>query len=231
MKNIRGGFLKMADALDVISKILAGVIMVVGSPVILPVLIGMTINESETEEKARKQEVATNATIPTIVVFGNTGSGKSSLLNYLFSTKFITGDGRPITEGLNEQKLDIAGKKIKVVDTEGLEVGKDNVWQAMITQTQFMYQNLKCVLYCINASQKRITAFDIKTIKQLTMSPKKTKVIIVLTKTDITTERDTQILKSVLKNADIGCSVVEVCSVNKGASKKFGKEELLKTIF
>ena len=60
-----------------------------------------------------------------LVIFGKTGVGKSTLVNAIFGDEVArTGIGEPVTRG-SHLYLDKVGH-LGIVDTQGLEVGKDN---------------------------------------------------------------------------------------------------------
>jgi uncharacterized protein (DUF697 family)/GTP-binding protein EngB required for normal cell division len=60
-----------------------------------------------------------------LVIFGKTGVGKSTLINAIFGEEVArTGIGEPVTRG-SHLYLDRVGS-LGIVDTQGLEVGKDN---------------------------------------------------------------------------------------------------------
>ena len=64
------------------------------------------------------------------VIIGQTGVGKSSLINYLYGEKIAeTGVGKPVTtNGFHEYDFELNGLPVCLFDSWGLEVGKDEQW-------------------------------------------------------------------------------------------------------
>ena len=69
-----------------------------------------------------------------VLIMGKTGTGKSTLLNYLIdSTEAPTGTGKPVTgEGIYEYTAKIRGQEIRIFDSWGIEAGKVDRWNALI---------------------------------------------------------------------------------------------------
>lgn len=178
-----------------------------------------------------------------IAIIGQTGVGKSSLLNYLFGfdessgSGAKTGIGRPVTKnGFHQFDVEVKGNRASVYDSWGLEVGKEAEWM------QELDHELKkrgvdkapadwfhSVFYCIAAAGARIQDADIKIIKKLI--DQKYQVSIILTKTDCLSEGEERDFISVIKSAfDHNISVTPVCSVSKKTRssevKPFGREEV-----
>lgn len=178
-----------------------------------------------------------------IAIIGQTGVGKSSLLNYLFGfdessgSGAKTGIGRPVTKnGFHQFDVEVKGNRASVYDSWGLEVGKEAEWM------QELDHELKkrgvdkapgdwfhSVFYCIAAAGARIQDADIKIIKKLI--DQKYQVSIILTKTDCLSEDEEKDFISVIQSAfDHNISVTPVCSVSKKTRtsevKPFGKEEV-----
>lgn len=70
---------------------------------------------------AREEEVRSRRPV-TVLVAGNTGAGKSTLINTVFGWEVArTGTGRPVTEDVEEYVSDIP--PLRLLDTRGFEAG------------------------------------------------------------------------------------------------------------
>ena len=177
-----------------------------------------------------------------IVTLGKTGVGKSSLLNYLFGTKFETGTGRPVTPAdLIETDADINGHAVRVYDSWGIEADKLTEWNSLLKNKAFEHGAAKnpeewfhAVVYCINAGGSRIEDCDAIIISNFVNQGYK--VTVAITKAELIDEEDEKELKKAIFDS-IGkekINVVSVCCVNKknrlGESKPFGRDELIDSI-
>ena len=112
------------------------------------------------------------------MVLGQTGVGKSSLINYIFN---LEGDeclaaraGTPVNkeDDFFEREIDRNQLHIKIYDSWGLEDNQTEKWEKIILdkieslKTSFETQ-IHAIIYCIGYSKPRIQDFDINFIKGL----------------------------------------------------------------
>ena len=175
-----------------------------------------------------------------IAVIGKTGVGKSSLINYIFGENIRrTGVGKPITRrGFEREEIDIQDVPATLFDSWGLEVGNSDEWLRLLKQelsvrsTQVSSQEwFHIVIYCISASSSRVEEFELRIIREFLKE--KYKLIVVLTKSDIASRSDIEILSGTIstniKELSIDC--IPMCCQTKelmtGTTSTFGRETLL----
>lgn len=186
-----------------------------------------------------------------VAVIGQTGVGKSSLINYVFGLsddqRADTGAGRPVTEeGFHAYESEITTKenkhKIKVFDSWGLEVGKHKAWEKMFKKEMAVRGIDKApekwfhsVIYCISGS--RVQDADINIIK--IALDNQYPVSIAITKSDTLSQSEIQTIETVireeLKENGNKILIVPICSEEKELqgghiSKPFGKDDILSVI-
>jgi small GTP-binding protein len=176
------------------------------------------------------------------VIIGQTGVGKSSLINYLYGEKIAeTGVGKPVTKnGFHEYDFELNGLPVCLFDSWGLEVGKDEQWMDDLNKefqkrgvTESADKWFHSAFYCISAGSARIQDFDIKIINKFI--EEKYKISVVLTKCDQVSEDVENDLKKELLSQIKGLSIISICSEEKktriGISEPFGKYELERQAF
>lgn len=179
-----------------------------------------------------------------MVVVGRSGVGKSSFLNYAAGKKvFETGMGDPVTQSYFDViDVDVPEKKVtySLFDTKGLEAGNTDEWKKAIyseierrDESDDIYDWFHTIIYCIDASSKRIQPFEIEAIKEMAENGS---VLVLLTKKDLVTPEILDDLRKQLLN-EVGdqVQVLSVCSVStrtrKGESKTSGLEDVLRVSF
>lgn len=179
-----------------------------------------------------------------IVVVGRSGVGKSSFLNYAAGKKvFETGMGDPVTQSYFDViDVNIPQKNViySLYDTKGLEAGNTEEWKKAIyseierrDESDNIYDWFHTIIYCIDASSKRIQPFEINAVKELA---EQGSVLVLLTKKDLVTPDILDSLKKQLLS-EVGdkVQVLSVCSVStrtrKGESKASGLEDVLRVSF
>lgn len=179
-----------------------------------------------------------------IVVVGRSGVGKSSFLNYAAGKKvFETGNGDPVTQSYFDV-IEVERPEKNVIyslfDTKGLEAGNTDEWKQAIyseierrDESDNIYDWFHTIIYCIDASSKRIQPFEVNTIKEMA---KNGSVLVLLTKKDLVSpDILANLRQQILTEVGDGVQVLSVCSVStrtrKGESKANGLEDVLRVSF
>lgn len=176
------------------------------------------------------------------VIVGQTGVGKSTLINYLYGSPVAkVGIGKPVTQnGFHPIDFEINGLPVRLFDSWGLEVGKEDEWLKDLDEelknrgvNKPADQWFHSVFYCIQAGGARVQDCDIKIINKFIKE--NYKVCVVLTKCDQVDEDVENELRKVLTSQIEGIAVMSICSEEKktrsGTSKSFGKEDIEKQAF
>ncbi|MGL4673004.1 GTPase [Cetobacterium sp.] len=178
-----------------------------------------------------------------ILVIGKSGVGKSSLINYLFDGEELceTGAGKPVTgKGIFRKKY---MKDYYLYDTWGLEPDKKNEWKKMLSDCLENKQKKEIdlpfkgyfdtVFYCLSAKGARLEDAEKEIIEMLWNS--KQVPIVVLTKSNIASEKEKNSLKEQLRKIDGNIDIVEIGSVEEetfsGKVETFGKENVERLIY
>jgi len=143
------------------------------------------MNGYTNKQKEKMNEEALNKTVdeldrdnlPTanIMVAGITGTGKSTLLNAVFSSDLAaTGSGRPVTEQINE--YDSPDIPIHIWDTVGLELDSEKTKDSISKIRQTIaekassddhFDRIHAIWYCINSGSNRYQGAELEFIKNL----------------------------------------------------------------
>ncbi|GAB3716481.1 GTPase family protein [Mariniluteicoccus flavus] len=108
-----------------------------------------------------------------LAIFGKTGVGKSTLVNAIFGENVApTGIGEPVTQG-SHLYLDQRGQ-LGIVDTQGLEVGKDN--KALVGDLQKLVKDMRkkpvaeqvhVAWYCVRPMDRRFEAAEAEFVREI----------------------------------------------------------------
>lgn len=82
----------------------------------------LTAERIEAAYAAAREEEIRNCRPVTVLIAGNTGAGKSTLINTVFGREAArTGTGRPVTEDVEEYVSEVP--PLRLLDTRGFEAG------------------------------------------------------------------------------------------------------------
>ena len=185
-----------------------------------------------------------------VLIMGKTGTGKSTLLNYLCDENLAqTGSGKPVTgEGIYEYTAKINGQEVQIFDSWGIEAGKVDRWKALLDDSLKSHgvdKNIEdwfhSVIYCVQAGGGRVEDIDIEIIRRFLAEGYL--LTVVLTKADQVDEDDEAKMISVILGEFRGAlpaigkkslNVIATCAEKKktrsGETQPFGKEEVQKAI-
>jgi GTP-binding protein EngB required for normal cell division len=185
-----------------------------------------------------------------IMVLGQTGVGKSALINYLYGAEAVkTGTGKPVTGRGDFTKITIPsplkpGVKINIFDSWGLEPDKADDWEAVIdsklSDTLSFERMIYGIVYCSAYPNDRVEDFEIAMLKEFLR--RQYKVTIALTKADDSGyEKKRDVFRNIfdkeLAEYRGRYSVVDVCAQAEpklgqpsSQAKTFGKEELFREL-
>jgi GTPase SAR1 family protein len=180
------------------------------------------------------------------MILGQTGVGKSTLINYLYGAEVVrAGAGMPVTGRGDFTKISVPSPfksdvKINIFDSWGLESDKAEDWEAVIdaklNDKLSFDEMVYAIVYCSSYANDRIQDFEIRMLKKLL--GKRYKVTIALTNADnsgFETKKTVFREKYAKELAEYrgDYSVVDICARAKpklgqsaASARTFGKEEL-----
>ncbi|HEY2656707.1 MAG TPA: GTPase [Solirubrobacteraceae bacterium] len=108
-----------------------------------------------------------------ILISGQTGVGKSTLINAVFRVPLAEeGTGKPVTK--NVQRYDVAGVPVTIYDTPGIELGhakkdviRDYVKAIADSRKGGPDSVIHVAWYCIDAGQTRVQDYDVEIVRAL----------------------------------------------------------------
>ncbi|MGG2093491.1 GTPase domain-containing protein [Bacillus sp. S13(2024)] len=177
-----------------------------------------------------------------VAIIGQSGVGKSSLVNYLFGEEIRkTGNGEPVTErGFHPASFQLDELPLMIYDSWGLEPDKAKEWMSDLKGTLYTRgvdkspdEWMHSIFFCIAASKYRVQDFELEIIKRIIEA--NCPVTVLFTKADNIPDDKIESLKQEITNA-FGKKVntVKVCSVAKptrrGRIEPFGKAEIKQEI-
>lgn len=183
----------------------------------------------------------TNQATYNVAIIGQTGVGKSSVINYLYGNYVAKiGTGEPVTpRGFHPIRIILNGLPIIIYDSMGLEADKYQIWMKDFHSElkkrgadQPPSEWFHSVFYCINAGSARIQPVDIEIIN--TLIKENYRVSIILTKCDLIDEDDEKLLKNAITSKLKNISIISTSIGKKTRGTQipaFGKEDIQKKAF
>ena len=177
-----------------------------------------------------------------ILLLGQTGVGKSALLNYLAGEELadsgVSSTCGGITRGINKYQIDLNGQICSISDSEGLELKYEKEWKRLVDKELFPKSKPKSiaswyhiVLFCIGANSARVQDFELELIDKIIEN--KYGVIIALTKSDLASEEELDHLQESITNHfgdNSQLIIIPVCSKQRRCNTLEGKEEIASAI-
>lgn len=178
-----------------------------------------------------------------VLVLGQSGVGKSSLINYIYGfNSRETGTGKPVTgEGLYKVKLEKDNMIINLYDSWGLEANKTDKWTEIILDEVKKHNDsmeikdwFHTIIYCLSIQKSRVEKFEIEEIINPLLK-QGNRIIITLTHADVlgSDEKSKGIIEYLLRETNLSIEdIIKVSNEEKELlggrkTKKFGKDEVI----
>lgn len=178
-----------------------------------------------------------------VLVIGRSGTGKSSLLNYLFG-KLVerAGAGRPVTpRGIFKHSYEYSDAlTIHIYDTWGLEPDKAEEWGDLINEEVARHDAMRIsdwfntVIFCISSNSDRVEYFEAGMIKELI--DRGNNVVVAITHCNSQELSENAEVVEKLNNAGVSNDrIINVSSVSETllcgvTTRQFGRDEVFSAI-
>lgn len=161
------------------------------------------MEESELSAKLEEEfaKVKRDVKKPNVLIAGQTGAGKSSVINMIFGNDVaVVGTGKPVT-----QKIDVYESEksdVRIFDSKGYELGAEadaEFYESVIglaKQTNNPENAIHLIWYCIPCNGARVTDYDLGALE--TFHDSDIPNAVVFTKADLPTDEEFNALKEAL---------------------------------
>lgn len=138
---------------------------------------------------------------PNVLLAGQTGAGKSSIVNMIFGENVaVVGTGKPVTQDIDVYESDDCD--VRIFDSKGYEIGEDankEFYDSVVglaKQTNNPENIIHIIWYCIPCNGARVTDYDLEALKAF--HDAKIPTAVVFTKADLPSEEEIKSLSNVL---------------------------------